>query len=121
NVPGSAEAPLLMSSTALGLHDTTTAVKALARADPDRGLNLVSGYYWLSRIGLEAERRNARAVIDVAHEAERRFPEWVEFRNYEVRELAKSKDLPAMRRVIAAARLRKREVAAAQMVVASQA
>ena len=121
-VPGSSDAPLLVSSTALGLHDTATAAAALARADPDRGLNVVGAYYWLSRIGLEKERGDARAVLDVALEAERRFPSWVQFRAYHVRHLVAGGSSPEDRdRVIAGARLPQRDTLTAQVVVAGHA
>ena len=121
-VPGSSDAPLLVSSTALGLHDTATAAAALARADPDRGLNVVGAYYWLSRIGLEKERGDARAVLDVALEAERRFPSWVQFRAYHVRHLVASGGSPGdLDGVVARARLAQRDTLTAQMVVAGHA
>jgi TolB-like protein len=121
-VPGSSDAPLLVSSTALGLHDTLTAAAALARADPDRGLNVVGAYYWLSRIGLEKERGDARAVLEVALEAERRFPRWVQFRAYHVRHLVTSGSSPEnIDGVIARAQLPQRDTLTAQMVVAGHA
>jgi TolB-like protein len=121
-VPGSSDAPLLVSSTALGLHDTATAAAALARADPDRGLNVVGAYYWLSRIGLEKQRGDAAAVLAVALEAERRFPNWVQFRAYHVRQVVASGGSPRdIDRVIAGARLPQRDTLTAQMVVAGHA
>jgi TolB-like protein len=121
-VPGSSDAPLLVSSTALGLHDTATAAAALARADPDRGLNIVGAYYWLSRIGLEKERDDAAAVLSVALEAERRFPRWVQFRAYHVRQLIAGGSSPTeIDDVIAGARLPQRDTLTAQMVVAGHA
>ena len=116
------EASLLESSTALGLHDTITAKSALDRAHPDRGLNQISGYYWLSRIGLEKLRRDRRGLLDVAHKAESGFPEWVEFRAYEVRELvALGASLDSLKPVIAAARMQWRDTLAAQLAIAGQA
>jgi serine/threonine-protein kinase len=121
-VPGSSDAPLLVSSTALGLHDTATAAAALARADPDRGLNIVGAYYWLSRIGLEKQRGDAAAVLGVALETERRFPTWVQFRAYHVRQLIAGGSTPReIDEVIAGARLPQRDARTAQMVVAGHA
>jgi serine/threonine protein kinase len=117
------EASLLESSTALGMHDTITAKSALDRAHPGKGLNQISGYYWLSRIGLEKLRRNRAGVIDVAHKAESGFPEWIEFRAYEARELvAAGAPLDSLRPVIAAARMQwGRDTLAAQLSIAGQA
>ena len=121
NTPGSMESPLLVSSTALGLREPAVADSALRGVDPDRGLNLVGPYYWQSRIGLAQMRGDARAVLDAAHEGERRFPRWILFRAYEARELARQGRLDEITRVILAARMDTLPQPAARTVVAAHA
>jgi hypothetical protein len=81
------------------------AEQALRGVDPDRGLNLVGPYYWQSRIGLAQMRGNPRAVLAAAREGRRRFPHWVLFRAYEVRELARQGRFEEMNGAIDDARL----------------
>jgi TolB-like protein len=72
--PGSAEAPLLAATLANHVRQPRRALAALARTDPDRGLNLGSPYYFLYRS--EAWRllgERERALADL-REVERRFP-----------------------------------------------
>ena len=121
NTPGSMESPLLVSSTALGLRRPDVAESALRDVDPDRGLNLVGPYYWQSRIGLAQMRGDARAILAAAHEGARRFPQWILFRAYEARELARQGRLDEMNEVIDDARLDTLPEQIARAVVAAHA
>ncbi|MDB4891472.1 MAG: protein kinase [Gemmatimonadetes bacterium] len=121
HTPGSMESPLLVSSTALGLRQPTVARNALRATDPDRGLNLVGGFYLQSLIGVEQSLGNGRAVLEHARKGERRMPRWILYRVYEARELARLGRWADLHAAIERAEMEHRPADAARAVVAAHA
>ena len=121
HTPGSMESPLLVSSTALGLRQPTVARNALRATDPDRGLNLVGGFYLQSLIGVAQSLGNGRAVLENARKGERRKPRWILYRVYEARELARLGRSADLNAAIERAEMEHRPADAARAVVAAHA
>ena len=72
---GSMEAPLMVASNALATHHPQLALDALAKTDPDRGLNLVGPFYWLYLAEAERQLGDQKASLAAAREGWKRFPE----------------------------------------------
>ena len=72
---GSLEAPLLAASNAVATFHPQLALDALARSDPDRGMNLAGPFYWLYRAEAARQLGNLKMFVAAAREGRRRFPE----------------------------------------------
>lgn len=74
-MPGSHESPLLLASVALSVQAPKLALTALARIDPERGLNLVAPVYWNYQAIAAAELGDWERSLAMAREGQRRFPQ----------------------------------------------
>ncbi len=74
-MPGSQESPLLLASVALSALKPRLALQALARVDPDRGLNLAAPFYWMYESEAAAQLGDWRRSLAMAQAGLRRFPE----------------------------------------------
>ncbi len=74
-MPGSQESPLLLASVALSTQKPKLATTALARVDPDRGLNLVAPVYWTYQAVAAAELGDWSRSLAMARAGWRRFPQ----------------------------------------------
>jgi hypothetical protein len=72
--PGSMEAPLLLASTGITARQPRITLDALKLVDPDRGLNLAGGFYWIYMSAANAELGDRRQALNYIEEARRRFP-----------------------------------------------
>jgi hypothetical protein len=106
-MPGSQESPLLLASVALSEQEPRLAITALARVDPDRGLNLVTPAYWMYQALAAAQLGDWSRMLAMARAGRRRFPDypklheltaWALARLGQVREMERAiADLPAER------------------------
>jgi hypothetical protein len=71
---GSMEAPLLAASNAVATFHPQLALDALARSDPDRGMNLAGPFYWMYRAEASRQLRDHRGFLAAAREVQKRFP-----------------------------------------------
>ena len=74
-MPGSQESPLLLASVALSTRKPQLALDALARIDPDRGMNLVGPFYWLYEAEAARQLGDPHRALAMARAGQRRFPE----------------------------------------------
>jgi predicted Zn-dependent protease len=79
--PGSQESPLLLASIALSTFKPRLALQALARVDPDRGMNLAGPFYWLYQSEAAAQLEDWPRSLSMAEAGRRRFPDspWMYF------------------------------------------
>ena len=101
-MPGSQESPLLLASVALTTLKPKLALEALARVDPDRGLNLAAPFYWLYQAEAAAQLGDWRRSLAMAQAGVRRFPESGTMHGLTARALARLGRLDEMAEVIAA-------------------
>jgi TolB-like protein/tetratricopeptide (TPR) repeat protein len=73
--PGSMEAPLLAASNAVATYHPRLALEALARSDPDRGMNLAGPFYWMYRAEAARQLGDHSAFLAAAREGRKRFPQ----------------------------------------------
>ena len=73
-MPGSQESPLLLASVALSTVKPQLALQALARIDPDRGLNLVAPVYWTYQAVAAAQVNDWPRSLRMARAGRKRFP-----------------------------------------------
>ena len=73
-MPGSQESPLLLASVALSTLQPRVAREALARIDPDRGLNLVAPVYWTYQAIAAAQLGDWPRSLAMARAGQQRFP-----------------------------------------------
>lgn len=100
-MPGSQESPLLLASVALSEQEPKLAVAALARIDPDRGLNLVAPVYWIYQAIAAAELGDWSRSLAVARGGQRRFPESIKLHEMAASALARLGRVPEMEQTIA--------------------
>ncbi len=74
STPGSMESPILVASTALATGQPRRALQVLAQVDPDRGLNLGSGFYWYYHTIAYVALADYKKALEFAREGYRRFP-----------------------------------------------
>ncbi|GAC1651070.1 MAG: hypothetical protein NVS4B3_10960 [Gemmatimonadaceae bacterium] len=72
--PGSPDMALLFALSASYLHRFGEAKEVLERSDPDRGINLVSPWYWSWRCAIDHMLGRTMAELRAAEEGARRFP-----------------------------------------------
>ena len=101
-MPGSQESPLLLASVALSTLKPKLALEALARVDPDRGLNLAAPFYWLYQAEAAAQLGDWGKSLAMAQAGVRRFPDDEGPYRLEARALARLGRLAEMEDVIAA-------------------
>ena len=101
-MPGSQESPLLLASVTLSTLKPKLALEALARVDPDRGLNLAAPFYWLYQAEAAAQLGDWRRSLAMAQAGVRRFPESGGMHGLTARALARLGRLTEMEEVIAA-------------------
>jgi len=101
-MPGSQESPLLLASVALATLKPKLALEALARVDPDRGLNLAAPFYWLYQAEAAAQLSDWRRSLAMAQAGVRRFPETGGVHQLTARAMARLGRLDEMEAVIAA-------------------
>jgi len=101
-MPGSQESPLLLASVALTTLKPKLALEALARVDPDRGLNLAAPFYWLYQAEAAAQLGDWRQSLAMAQAGVRRFPESGGMHALTARALARLGRLDEMEAVLAA-------------------
>jgi tRNA A-37 threonylcarbamoyl transferase component Bud32 len=73
-MPGSQESPLLLASVALSTFKPRLALNALARVDPDRGMNLAGPFYWLYQAEAAAQLGDWPKSLAMGDAGRRRFP-----------------------------------------------
>ena len=100
-MPGSQESPLLLASVALSEQEPKVALAALARIDPDRGLNLVTPAYWMYQAIAAAQLRDWSRSLASARAGLKRFPESLRLYQATVEALARLGQVPEMERAIA--------------------
>ncbi|GJG89505.1 hypothetical protein tb265_46860 [Gemmatimonadetes bacterium T265] len=86
--PGSAEVALVVAQSAVRINRPAAALAALDAADPARGLNLVSPWYWIYRGVALHELGRYEAELDAAGRGRRQFPQAPGVRLVAVRALA---------------------------------
>ena len=74
-MPGSQEAPLLLASVALSTQRPKLALQALARIDPNRGLNLVAPVYWTYQAKAAGQQGDWKRSLAMAQRGQQRFPQ----------------------------------------------
>jgi hypothetical protein len=74
-MPGSQEAPLLLASVALSTQRPRLAQDALARIDPNRGLNLAAPVYWTYQAKIAGQLGDWKRSLAMARTGLGRFPQ----------------------------------------------
>ena len=100
-MPGSQESPLLLGSVALSMLKPKLVREALARVDPDRGLNLVAPGYWNFRALAAAQLGDWPRSLAMAREGQRRFPQSASPCELAARALARLGRVPEMEETLA--------------------
>ena len=86
--PGSAEVALVVAQSAVRINHPAAALAALDGTDPERGLNLVSPWYWIYRGAALHQLGRYQEELDAAGRGRRQFPQAAGVRLVAVRALA---------------------------------
>ena len=100
-MPGSQEAPLLLSSVALSTQRPKLAVTALGMIDPNRGLNLVAPVYWTYQAKVAWELGDWKRSLSMARTGVDRFPQSPIMGELTARALARLDRVPEMEDALA--------------------
>jgi tetratricopeptide (TPR) repeat protein len=100
-MPGSQEAPLLLVSVALSTQRPKLALAALARIDPNRGLNLVAPVYWTYQAKVAGEQGDWKRSLAMARTGLERFPLSAIMGELTARALARLDQVPEMKDALA--------------------
>jgi tetratricopeptide (TPR) repeat protein len=100
-MPGSQEAPLLLASVALSAQEPKLALQALARIDPNRGLNLAAPVYWTYQAKVSGQLGDWKRSLAMARTGVERFPQSAIMGELRARALARLDQVEEMEEALA--------------------